>query len=80
MAPSDVASNVLQPQVRGATLAGPPLWPPGHRAALTCPLATVAEGANPALVLELHNGGGMIGRAVIPMSDLGEVRRCRLTL
>ena len=66
------AGQDMVPTLQGSSLAGPPLWPSGHRAAVTCPSSTVAQGANPALVLELHNAGGMIGRAVMPMSDLGD--------
>lgn len=67
----DAATDVV-PALAGGALAGPPLWPSGHRAALVVPLATIAEGANPALVLELNNAGGMIGRAVVPVADFGE--------
>ena len=38
----DAATDAV-PTLQGGSLAGPPLWPSGHRAALTCPLSTVAE-------------------------------------
>ena len=57
------------PTLQGSSLAGPPLWPTGHRASLFVAQSAVAQGG--ALVLELHNSQGMIGRAVIPTSDFG---------
>ena len=57
------------PTLQGSSLSGPPLWPSGHRAAFYCSSNAISHGA--AIVLELHNGGGMIGRAVMPTDDLG---------
>ena len=53
----------------GLELAGPPLWPTGHRAALFVSRSAIAMGG--ALVLELVNSAGMICRAVVPVADLG---------
>ena len=57
------------PTLQGSSLAGPPLWPVGHRAAFLTGQGAIAQGG--ALVLELFNSQGMIGRAVIPTSDFG---------
>ena len=57
------------PTLQGSSLAGPPLWPVGHRAAFLTSQGAIAQGG--ALVLELFNSQGMIGRAVIPTADFG---------
>ena len=57
------------PTLQGSSLSGPSLWPSGHRAAFYCSSSAISHGA--AIVLELHNGVGMIGRAVMPTDDLG---------
>ena len=59
----------MVPTLQGSSLAGPPLWPVGHRAAFLTSQGAIAQGG--ALVLELFNSQGMIGRAVIPTADFG---------
>ena len=66
---SDFKSRDVVPVLQGSSLAGPPLWPTGHRAALFVSRSAIAMGA--ALVLELVNSAGMICRAVVPVADLG---------
>ena len=66
---SGMKGEDVVPTLQGSSLAGPPLWPTGHRASLFVAQSAVAQGG--ALVLELHNSQGMIGRAVIPTSDFG---------
>ena len=78
---SDFKSRDVVPVLQGSSLAGPPLWPTGHRAALFVSRSAIAMGA--ALVLELVNSAGMICRAVVPVADLGaggrptELNPCR---
>ena len=72
-AASDFMSRDVVPVLQGSSLAGAPLWPTGHRAALFVSQSVILTGA--ALALELVNSAGAICRAVVPVADLGTGNR-----